>query len=106
MEDRWLDENGYPIVSPLHLAALTGMHSAVKILRAKGINPNLKESSFYGCSPLHMVNAQMDTGDVVKVLLDHELKQVGDQARTVMQWAAAFGVTAFPATLKQFKALE
>ena len=95
MGDRWRDGDGHSIISPLHLAALAGMRSVVEILLARGANPNIKESCFHDCSPLHMASTRMGTGDVMQVLLDHgaDLYQVDDQARTVRQWAEAFGVT-------------
>ena len=106
MGDRWRDGDGHSIISPLHLAALAGMRSVVEILLAEGVNPNLRESCFHDCSPLHMASTRMGNGDVIQVLLDHgaDWHKVDDQGRTVVQWAEAFGVTDLPAPLKAFRA--
>ena len=103
MNSGWKDCEGHAVVSPLHLAALAGMAPAVEALIAKGANPNARERSFHNCSPLHMASTREGTRDVIQALLDHgaDLNRVDDQARTIVQWAEAFGVEDLSAWFKE-----
>ncbi|RYO91824.1 hypothetical protein DL766_003585 [Monosporascus sp. MC13-8B] len=102
MEDGWLDDKGYPIASPLHLAALVGMSSVVELLIKKGVDPNSRERCFHSCSPLHMASSRGGTREAIQVLLNHgaDLSQLDDQARTIVQWAEGFGVEDLPGWLR------
>ncbi|KAK7755871.1 hypothetical protein SLS62_002158 [Diatrype stigma] len=99
---RWEDDGGYPIASPLHLAALAGMPSVVERLMMMGVDPNVREPLFHNCSALHMASTRDGTRDAVMVLLDHggDLAQLDDEGRRVVQWAQAFGVEGLPAWLE------